>query len=265
MTTLTKELIFEDIGLHTGTECKTVLKPFDRQGIFFKFNGKTVQATAEKVCDTSRCTMLDLNGHKIQTCEHLLASVYALGIDSVLIENFGEEIPVFDGSGICWSKVLKDHITGTPEKRYSLKNSIEVCDGDAFIKAEPSDKFEIFYTLDYSHPMIGKKEFYYTEDKFLEYVAPSRTFALYEEIEFLRANGLAKGGTEENCIVIFKDRISTDLRHEKELVTHKILDLLGDISLTGKSLDIKITANKSGHKLNNMFARELRTVITNDA
>ena len=212
MTTIKEKLIFEGIGLHSGKKVVTILHPYNKEGIFFKFKEKIIQATADNVCDTSRCTMLNLDGNIIQTCEHLLASVYGLNINSILIENIGEEIPVFDGSGKIWCDKLINYISGTKEKPLSLKNSIEVRDGDAFITATSSDYFSINYTIDYSNPMIGKNQFEYTQDKFIKYIAPSRTFALYEEIEFLRANNLAKGGNEENCIVIYKDKLSIPLR-----------------------------------------------------
>ena len=264
MTTIDKKIILEGIGLHSGAKCETVLSPYNESGLFFKFGDKIVKATAEKVCDTSRCTMLDLEGHIVQTCEHLLSSIYALGIDSILIEMSADEVPTFDGSGKVWYDSLKDCVVGTPNEAFSLKETIRVEDKDAFIEAKPREGFVINYSLDYPHPMIGKSNFVFTKDKFEEFVAPSRTFALYEEVEFLRANGLAKGGSEENCIVVFKDKLSTPLRHSKEFATHKILDLMGDISLCGMPLNnIEISANKSGHKLNNVFAKKLRTVIDN--
>ena len=264
MTTIKNKISLKGSGLHTGKECRITLSPWDREGIFFLLDGEPVRAEAENVCDTSRCTMLNLNGHIIQTCEHLLASVYGLGINSVLIEMEGEEVPIFDGSGKVWTEALKDNITGTAEKPFSISEPISVAENDAFIKAEPSDSpLEIQYNLDYAHPLIGKSSFLYTRDKFEEYIAPSRTFALFEEVEYLRAKGLAQGGSEENCIVVFGDRLSSPLRHPDEFATHKILDLIGDLSLTGKSLNIKITANKSGHRLNNLFARKLRKVIEN--
>ena len=263
MTTLSEKITLRGIGLHTGAESEISLNPYDKKGIFFRFGRETVKATAETVCDTSRCTMLNLGGHIVQTCEHLLGVIYALGIDSVLIENSSDEIPIFDGSGKMWCEVLKDKITGKKDCPATIKEKIKVSDGDAFIEALPSNAPEIEYHLDYSHPMIGKSSFVYTPEKFEEYIAPSRTFALFEEVEFLRKNGLAKGGSEENCIIVFPDRISVPLRHREEFATHKILDLLGDMSLIGASLDIKINACKSGHRLNNIFAKKLRTVIDN--
>ncbi|MBQ7256956.1 MAG: UDP-3-O-[Abditibacteriota bacterium] len=262
MTTIDKTVVLEGVGLHTGVCSKATLMPYDKEGLFFKFGDEIIKATADMVCDTSRCTMLNLKGHIVQTCEHMLSSIYALGINSVLIELSAEETPIFDGSGVVWFETLKDHITGEPIKPVTIPAPIEITDKDAYIKAYPSGTFEIEYFLDYAHPQIGKTSFLYTPEKFEKYIAPSRTFALFEEVEFLRANGLAKGGSEENCIVVYKDHISSPLRHKEEFATHKILDLIGDISLCGVPLLIKIKANKSGHKLNNMFARELRMLLT---
>ena len=261
MTTIDNIIYMEGIGLHTGKRSKATLSPFDKEGIFFKFNDEIIKATADSVCDTSRCTMLNLKGHIIQTCEHLLSCIYALDINSILIELSAEEVPIFDGSAKAWLEALKNHITGIPIKPVTIPRPIEIKDKDAYIKACPSDTFEIQYFLDYAHPQIGKAEFLYTKDKFEEFIAPSRTFALFEEVEFLRANGLAKGGSEDNCIIAYNDHLSCELRHKNEFATHKILDLIGDISLCGKPLNIKITANKSGHKLNNMFAKEIRMVL----
>lgn len=263
MTTIREILKFKGIGLHSGKESSAVLYPYSKKGIFFKFGNKITKAEPENVCDTSRCTMLNIDDHTVQTCEHLLATIYALGIDSILIENSENEIPIFDGSGKIWYDSLVSSITGTKEKYATIKNPVRAEEKDAFIEAVPADHFEIDYHLDYAHPLIGKSDFHYTEDKFPEFVAPSRTYALFEEVEYLRSKGLAKGGNESNCIIILKDRLSVPLIHEKEFVTHKILDLLGDISLVGTHLNIKIKANKSGHRLNNIFARKLRTVIEN--
>ena len=261
MTTISKNITLEGIGLHSGIKCKTTLMPFHKNGIHFKFGNNISEAIAEKVCDTSRCTMLDLDGHKVQTCEHLLAVIYALNINSILIEMDRDEVPTFDGSGRVWYNSLKDIITGEPTPSKTIPEPISVEDKDAYIKAYPADNFQIEYHLDYSHPMIGKSDFIYTPDKFEKYISCSRTFALYEEVEFLRQQGLAKGGNEENCIVVFHDKLSTPLRHENEFATHKILDLLGDLSLCGESLKINIIAHKSGHKLNNIFAKEIRKVM----
>jgi len=264
MTTINSILTAKGTGLHSGKECKVTLYPYDKQGIYFKFNENVYKALAEDVCDTSRCTMLDLNNNKIQTCEHLLAVIYALNINGILIETSEKEIPTFDGSGKYWLELLKDHIVNNKLDGFEISKPIHVSEDDSFIIAYPSEGFSIEYFLDYNHPLIGTSRFTFNGsiDNFSKYIAPSRTFAFIEEVEYLKANNLALGGNEENCIVVYKDKLSSQLRHKHEFTTHKILDLIGDISLCGMPLDnIKIIANKSGHKLNNLFARKLQNLL----
>jgi len=260
--TVKSELIFSGIGLHSGEKSEIKILPSDSGNIVFSVDGKFILANAKNVTDTSRGTTLSTNNEKIMTVEHLLSALYAFGIDSALIECSSNEIPAMDGSSSEYikrlEKVEKCHIN--KEKYiFACDNPIFVNQGDSFIICLPSDNFSIEYYLNYNHAIIGSCNyiFDFSLDEYKSNISDSRTFALEEEINFLRANNLARGGSLDNCIVVYQDHFSVPLRHENELLFHKILDLLGDLSLSTMPLQMRIISNKSGHKLNTELSKKL--------
>lgn len=267
--TIKESIEFNGIGLHSGLYASIKICPsLDDDGVIFRTQSGDIPAFACNVTDTSRGTTLACDNSKIMTVEHVLSSIYAFGIDSAIICCDSIEPPIMDGSSGIFSESIKN--TGTldldfKKKYYMPSDPIMVSDGDAFILGLPSNEFSVDYFLNYPHPLIGSQSYSYSGDlnDYLNNICSSRTFALASEIKFLIDNNLAKGGSLDNCIIIYDDHFSVDLRHDKELVTHKILDIIGDISLCGVPLKMKIISYKSGHKLNNVFANKLLDYIKN--
>ena len=178
------------------------------------------------------------------------------------MEVFGSEIPALDGSALPYVEAVDEvGLVGldAPRKMVALREPVVVRQNGSFIVAVPAPRLRITYVMNYDHPLIGAQSAVYTfsEDDFAEEIAPARTFVLYEEVSELLENDLARGGSFENAIVVWRDRMSSGLRFPDELVRHKVCDLVGDLSLVGGLLLADVVAVKSGHALNVEFAREV--------
>ena len=268
--TINKPVIFEGIGLHSGKNSRVKLIPSeDNQGIIFKRTdlktNNIVKADYKNVSTSMLCTTLqNSSGCKISTVEHLLAALYILGIDNLVVEVNNEEIPIMDGSSKDFIKILNTiGIKKLNAKRKYLKilKKIELEDSDRTISIEPSNlNFEVKFQLNYENNVIGKQKntINFTNDN-LEDVYSSRTFCLFKDIEKIKKNGLAKGGSLENAVVVDEDKVMNEdgLRNEKEFVNHKILDLAGDFLLSGYRILGKVECYQGGHQLSNMFLRKV--------
>ncbi len=265
--TIKKELKYSGIGLHTGEQIHLVLKPapvdtgisFVRENLPDK---PRIEVCLKNVNKRSRELSLKDNRSEIHTVEHLLATLAGLGIDNIEIVINGNEVPIGDGSAIHFVELLKDEIISQdkPKKVFSPKEPFWVSLKDKHIVLLPSDEFRITYTIDFDHRIVKTQfaSFVITKETFIKEIAPARTFGFLKEVEALYAQGLAKGGSLENAIVIGEDRILNDnLRFDNELVRHKILDLIGDFSLIGMSILGHIIAVKSGHELNLKLLQKL--------
>jgi len=265
--TLKHEVSFEGIGLHTGRYSKVCLKPAPRDtGILFIRTDKNViiKASVNSVTDTAFSTTLGYNGAKIRTVEHLLAALGGIGIDNVIIEVNGPEIPILDGSSMeLISIILKGGIAKQGKKRpyIQITNPIVLTDGHAEIMALPYNGRHITYMIHFNHHFLGEQKLSLeiTEESFAAEIAPARTFGFLKDVEYLRSNGFAKGGSFENTVVLGETGIlnSSGLRFKDEFVRHKILDLIGDFSLSGFPIYGHIIANKSGHTSNLKFVKKL--------
>ncbi len=269
-TTINKPISFKGIGLHSGKISKVNLIPTDKnQGILFKRidlkNNNIIRANYKNVSSAMLCTTLqNSSGCKISTVEHLLAAFYILGIDNVEVEVDNEEIPIMDGSSKDFIKILSQAgIKKLNKKRKYLKilKKIELEDKGRLISIEPSNlNFEVKFQLNYTNNIIGKQKntIDFTNEN-LEDVYSSRTFCLFQDIEKIKKNGLAKGGSLENAIVVGEDKVMNEdgLRNEKEFVNHKILDLAGDFLLSGHRILGKVDCYQGGHQLSNMFLRKV--------
>ncbi|MEA5001013.1 MAG: bifunctional UDP-3-O-[3-hydroxymyristoyl] N-acetylglucosamine deacetylase/3-hydroxyacyl-ACP dehydratase [Endomicrobiaceae bacterium] len=269
-TTISKEIVFEGIGLHTGNRSKMIFKPSGANtGIHFirvDLPGKPdIKADWNSLSAGTavRGTTIEKGDAKVHTIEHILSACSALGIDNLAIEIDNNEPPITDGS----AKLLAERIIDAGIKEldafkeiYVIKEPISFSDGKTKITAYPSDNFEIDCTIGFEHPFLSHQQaaFTITKETFLKDIAPARTFCFDYEIEALQANGLARGGSLENAIVIGPNEIynKEPLRYENEFVRHKILDLIGDLALAGKSIKAKIVAEKPGHKSNVSFIKE---------
>ncbi|MEW6213953.1 MAG: UDP-3-O-acyl-N-acetylglucosamine deacetylase, partial [Nitrospirota bacterium] len=241
--TLKREVSFEGVGLHTGRYSKVRLKPAPRDtGIIFIRADKdiTIKASVGSVTDTAFSTTLGYNGVKIRTVEHLLAALSGIGIDNLIVEVNGPEIPILDGSSIeLINIILKGGIAKQGKKRpyILIKKPIVLADGHAEIFALPHNGRRITYRIHFNHHLLGEQKLSLelTEENFKIKIAPARTFGFLKDVEYLMTNGFARGGSFDNTIILGEDGIlnSSGLRFKDEFVRHKILDLIGDFSLSG--------------------------------
>src|SRR4030042_4265135 len=265
--TLKQEVSFEGIGLHTGRHCKVCLKPAPRDpGIWFIRTDKAsaIKASISSVTDTAFATTLGFNGAKIRTVEHILATFAGLGVDNAYVEVNGPEIPILDGSSIeLTSLILDGGIAKQSRKRSFIRitSPIVLTDGHAEIAAFPYNGRRITYRIHFNHHLLGEQKMSLdlTEESFAIEIAPARTFGFLKDVEYLKANGFARGGSFDNAIILGDKGImnSTALRFKDEFVRHKILDLIGDLSLLGFPIHGHIIANTSGHTTNIKFLKKL--------
>jgi UDP-3-O-[3-hydroxymyristoyl] N-acetylglucosamine deacetylase len=257
--TLSKIVSFAGIGLHSGKTVKMYIKPADADtGIrFFRTDlGRKVMipATLYRVTDTRLATTLTKDDVSISTTEHLLAALSGMGIDNAVIELDNDEVPIMDGSAAPFVHLLKK-VGRKRQKaaRVMLKvtRKIEVRNGDSAIIVEPYDGFRVSGEINFAHPLVKKQRLSIEIDAetFSKEIASARTFGFLHEVEYLRRNGKALGGSLDNAIVIDQSGIlnTEGLRFANEFVRHKLLDLIGDLALLGCPVLGHIMAVKSGH------------------
>jgi len=233
-------------------------------GIVFVSDGIEIPATYEHVVDTSFATTLGRNGAAVRTVEHILSALSGLGIDNALIEVEGPEIPAMDGSAEGFVKAFREAgivELDAPRSYIKVIKPVTVHDGDKSASILPSPKVEVTYRIDFDHPVISDQ--CYTseldEASYAEEISPNRTFGFLRDVEMLKRNGLALGGSLDNAVVLDEDEILNDggLRFDDELVRHKVLDAIGDLSLAGMPIIGHIVMDKSGHRLNHQLVTEL--------
>jgi UDP-3-O-[3-hydroxymyristoyl] N-acetylglucosamine deacetylase len=225
-----------------------------------------VPATALAVCDTRLASVIQKEGVRISTVEHLLSACAGLGLDNLLIELDGEEVPIMDGSAASFLFLMES--AGIAEQEASrqfvvIKKPVEVREGDKLARLEPFFGFKLDFTIDFKHPAVDKtgQRFVvdFAEHAYRSEIGRARTFGFAHEVEALREMGLARGGSLDNAIVLDEHRIlnNEELRYEDEFVRHKILDAIGDLYLVGHPIVGSYVAEKSGHALNNALLRKL--------
>lgn len=273
--TLLRPTTFSGIGIHTGELVTMRFCPAEEgTGIVFKrvdLPGQpSVPATVEYVCDTSRSTIIGIGSVRIHTVEHVLAAISAYQIHNLIIELDNIEPPVANGSSDAFVQMIEE--AGIQEQEgifpiAQLQTPVYLSDGDIHLVALPHDQFRISYTLSYPETAALKaqyRSFAITSETFKKEIAPCRTFSLYKEVSFLMDRGLIKGGSLDNAVVIDGDVIFSKegLFFEDEMVRHKILDLVGDLSLVGFPFHAHILAIRSGHASNCALAKKLYDHIT---
>jgi UDP-3-O-[3-hydroxymyristoyl] N-acetylglucosamine deacetylase len=257
------------MGLFTGQSVSLKLCPAEvSSGIIFQRvdlpQRPLLPAKAENVQATPRCTILGKDGVSVQTVEHLLAALYACGIDNVLIEISGAEVPIFDGSSSSFIEAIEEvglEAQTSTKPIIALSSPLYWSQGDVHIVALPCQEYRISYTLHYPHAKILRSQFYsisVSQETFKSEIASCRTFSLYEEVVPLIEKGLIKGSLE-NGVIIKDDQVLNPegLRFPDEMARHKILDMIGDLSLIGIPFTAHIIAIRSGHASNNAFAKQL--------
>lgn len=269
--TLRQPALCTGIGIHRGTLTEVTLLPApENHGIIFyraDLPGKpAVPADVDLVVDVSRGTTLAANGVKVHTVEHLMAALHGLGIDNVRIELNGDELPNDDGSA---KQFVEKILAAGIEEQNARKNFITIdkpvfySDEQTTLSIFPSDEFRISLTIVYDHVAIGTqyRSSVITPEVFANEIAPARTFCFLREVRPLKEQGLIRGGSIENAVVIGDEAILNEsLRFPDEFVRHKMLDLLGDIYLLGKPLRGHIIAVRCGHAKNILFAKQIRMV-----
>jgi len=259
------------VGLHSGQKVTMTLRPapIDTGIVFCRVDlpqAPMIKADPFLVSDTRMCSGLEANGAKVMTVEHLMSALAGLGIDNVYIDLTATEVPIMDGSASPFVFLVQS--AGIQEqsalKRFiRVKSAISVVDGDKWVKLEPYNGFRVTLSIDFDHPVFDHSGKAVTVDfadtSFIKEISRARTFGFMHEVEYLRNNGLALGGSLDNAIVMDEFRVlNTDgLRYDDEFVKHKALDAIGDLYMLGHSLIGAFSGNKSGHALNNQLLRAL--------
>jgi len=265
--TIKQEIELSGIGIHSGKPSKVKFIPAS-PGIGIEFiradllEKPTIKALSENVSGTKRGTTLSKDNFSVSVVEHILAALHALGISDIHIEVDGPEPPVMDGSAlptfIALKKAgLKDFKESNPVLKVSKE--IEIKDKQGKIIARPYNGFKISFMIDFPGTPIGKQvfSFDFEKDSFEKEIAPARTFGFIEEIEELKRTGLALGASTDNALAISKSGYMNKPRFKDEAVRHKILDLIGDLGLIGRSINAEIIAERSNHSLNTSLAAKL--------
>ena len=255
--TIQKEIHLSGIGIHSGKKVDLVLKPSTSGRIIFRrtdFDNLELALDPKRI-ETKSSTYLVSEDCKIQTLEHLLAVLYMFGIDSLIIEINGEEIPIMDGSASPFAQAILDAgVMSLPERKKSIKiiKPFSLEEKDAAFSVSPDSDFKISYSIEYDHPAVQRQELSLSLnlDNFIKEIAPARTFGFLKDVPALRAQGLAAGGSLDNAVVLDEKKvISGPLRYPDEFVRHKILDLIGDLSLMDSPLIGHFKAQRAGHSL----------------
>jgi len=263
--TLRRQVSCAGIGLHSGTKVTLTLKPAAAgTGIVFRRTdlGVDIPASVDHVANIHYATVLGRCGATVETVEHLLAALVTAGIDNVVIELSQREVPIMDGSSAPFLYLIQEAgVKRLAAARAYLKvlRPVSVASGDKHVAIYPSDHFKGSYTISFDHPMLRSQSrtTRITEQTFTDDIASARTFGFLKEVEWMRQQGLALGGSLENAIVIGDTGPLNPLRFEDECVRHKILDAIGDLALLGRPVLGHVVAHRAGHALHTQLAAQL--------
>ncbi|MGQ4276626.1 UDP-3-O-acyl-N-acetylglucosamine deacetylase [Pseudidiomarina sp. E22-M8] len=270
--TIKQPIATTGVGLHKGNKVQLTLRPAPANtGLVFRRvdlkPAVDIRANAELVRDTRMCTcLINDDNIRVSTVEHLLAAVAAMGIDNLIIEVDSHEIPIMDGSSHPFIYLLQSagiEEQGAAKKFIRIKQPVRVEEDDKWAELLPHDGFRIDFAIDFDHPAIADTKqavsMDFSTSSFMKEISRARTFGFMKDIEFLRANNLALGGSFDNAVVLDEFRIlnSDGLRYDDEFVKHKMLDAVGDLYMGGHAILGHLRAFKSGHALNNQLLREV--------
>lgn len=270
--TIKEQIHATGVGLHTGRKVNITLRPAAvNTGIIFRRVDLTpcveIKAHWSDVKDTRlSSTLVNHNNIRVGTVEHVMAALAGLGIDNLYIDIDADEVPIMDGSAGTFVYLLQS--AGIQEQKVAkrfikIKKPIVLDDGDKWIRVIPFDGFVIDFSIEFSHPAFkhsGQRfELDFSSQRFVQEISRARTFGFMKDVEWLRSQGLARGGSVDNAIVLDERSIlnKDGLRYEDEFVRHKILDAIGDLYLMGAPLLAKVVAHKSGHAFNNQLVRTI--------
>ena len=258
------------VGLHTGHKVTMVLRPaaVDTGIVFCRSDlpgNPAIPASALNVTNTQMATVLEKDGARVSTVEHLMAAMFGLGIDNADVDVSAEEVPIMDGSAGTFVFLIQSAgiVEQAAKKRYlRVLKTVEVEKDGKKVRLEPFDGFKVGFSIEFSHPVFQQSsntaEVDFGEVSFLREISRARTFGFTQEVEYLRSKGLARGGSLDNAVVIDDFRVlnADGLRMEDEFVKHKALDAVGDLYLAGHPLIGAFYGDKSGHELNNLLVRK---------
>ena len=259
------------VGLHTGQKVVMVMRPapIDTGIVFCRFDlpgNPAIPARATNVTNTTMATVIEHAGARVSTVEHLMSALFGLGIDNAYIDVSGEEVPIMDGSAGTFVFLLQTagiDEQAAPKRYVRILKAVEIEKGDKKVRLEPFNGFKVGFTIEFSHPVFNAAdstvEVDFAEVSFVREVARARTFGFTQDVEMMRAKGLARGGSLDNALVIDDFRVLNvdGLRMDDEFVMHKALDAVGDLYMLGRPLIGAFHGHKSGHELNNLLVRKL--------
>jgi UDP-3-O-[3-hydroxymyristoyl] N-acetylglucosamine deacetylase len=259
------------VGLHTGDKVEMTLRPAAPDtGIVFRRvdlpDTAAFKVQPQFVTDTRLCSALEHGGSRVATVEHLMSALAGLGVDNVQVDLTAGEVPIMDGSAGPFVFLLQQAgIVEQPalKKFIRIKKTVEVRDGDKWVRFDPYFGFKLDFTIDFNHPVFehsGKRVVIdFADNSYIKEISRARTFGFMHEVEYLRSNGLARGGSLDNAIVLDEYRVLNNdgLRYDDEFAKHKVLDAIGDLYVLGHPVIGAYTAYKSGHAMNNQLLRNL--------
>ncbi|WP_144112206.1 UDP-3-O-acyl-N-acetylglucosamine deacetylase [Paraburkholderia sp. BCC1886] len=259
------------IGVHSGRKVELTLRPAgpDTGIVFTRVDLPTpveIPANTMSIGDTRLASVLQKDGVRVSTIEHLMSACAGLGIDNMYVDVTAEEIPIMDGSASTFVFLIQSvgvEQQNAPKKFIKVIKPVEIVDGDKFARLDPFFGFKLKFTIDFRHPAVDKTgqalEVDFANTSYIRDIARARTFGYAHEVEMLRELGLARGASLDNAIALDEYRILNNdgLRYDDEFVKHKMLDAIGDLYVVGHPLLASYTAYKSGHGLNNLLLREL--------
>ncbi|MDA8226088.1 MAG: UDP-3-O-acyl-N-acetylglucosamine deacetylase [Betaproteobacteria bacterium] len=274
--TLKNSIRATGVGLHTGTKVNMMLRPAaPNTGIVFRRvdlpQPVDIVAAADHVGDTRLCSTLVNGDAVVATVEHLMSALAGLGVDNLYVDLDGPEVPIMDGSASAFVFLLQSAgivAQEMPRRFIRIRHAVEVVEGDKRVRFEPYDGFRVEFTIDFRHPVFEKTgqaiRIDFATTSYVKEISRARTFGFMQEVEWMRSNGLALGGSLDNAIVMDEYRVlnSDGLRYEDEFVKHKVLDAIGDLYIIGHPLIGSFQAHKSGHALNNRLLRTLLSDAT---
>jgi UDP-3-O-[3-hydroxymyristoyl] N-acetylglucosamine deacetylase len=267
--TIAKAITLTGVGLHSGRNIRMQLRPAEAGNgiVFHRSQGErtvSIEAISANVVDTRLATVIGKSGLTVSTVEHLMAALCALGIDNLNIDIDGPEVPIMDGSAHYFVKAIRKAGLRSllrSRKFLAIRKPLTVIDGEKRVTVIPSRFFRITADIAFDHPAIGlqHRSVKVTPDFFRRELAAARTFGFLKEVEYLKANGLAQGGSLENAVVIGDEGILNPegLRFHDEFVRHKILDAIGDFSLSGFPILGHFKTFKSGHDINHQMIEKI--------
>ncbi|MFZ5503579.1 MAG: UDP-3-O-acyl-N-acetylglucosamine deacetylase [Pseudomonadota bacterium] len=269
--TLKSSVQVTGVGLHSGEKVTLALHPAAvNSGIVFRrVDVKPVaeiRAQAHRVHDTRLSTCMEQNGVRVATVEHLMSALAGLGVDNAYVELDSAEVPIMDGSSGTFIFLLQSAgiVEQSAAKKFiKIKKTVELQQGDKWVRFEPYEGYKLSFTIDFAHPVFADSKQHVTvdlgEESYVREISRARTFGFMQDVENMRAQGLALGGSLDNAIVMDEYRVlnADGLRFDDEFVKHKVLDAIGDLYMLGNPLIGAFSGHKSGHALNNALLREL--------